>query len=264
MYGLNVSRAIYFLDQTLKRDSASGYWVGTESTAQMYEHGIATLALCEALQMQPSEQLRDTCQLAVNFIVDSQFRDGGWDYHPGSPGDLSIAAWQVMALKSAISAKLRVPQRTITAVDHFLEKSRGGEFMYRYRDRKPTASMTAIGNLVQILRGRTREARSIEMAVEYLGEKGPSNNDLYFNYYATQLMFQYGGPPWQAWNYHMRDYLVRTQEIQGHAAGSWWFDGDYSNDIGGRLYTTCMSCLILEVYYRYLPVYGKPDEDFQF
>jgi hypothetical protein len=62
----------------------------------------------------------------------------------------------------------------------------------------------------------------------------------------------------------MRDYLVRTQDIQGHAAGSWWFEGDYSNDVGGRLYTTCMSCLILEVYYRYLPVYTKPTEDFQF
>ena len=263
-YGTNVSKAIYFLEQTFKRDSATGYWVGTESTAQMYEHGIATLALCEALQMQPSEQLRETCQLAINFIVEAQFRDGGWDYHPGSPGDLSVAAWQVMALKSAFSAKLRVPQRTISAVDRFLEKSRGGEFMYRYRDRKPTASMTAIGNLIQIFRGRSREARSISMAVEYLGERGPSNDDLYYNYYATQLMFQYGGPPWKAWNYKMRDYLVRTQEIQGHAAGSWWFEGDYSNDVGGRLYTTCMSCLILEVYYRYLPVYTKPTEDFQF
>lgn len=263
-YGPQISKAIYHLQLTLKRDSGSGYWVGTESLAMMYEHGIATLALCEALQMRPSPELKESCQLAVNYLVNAQFRDGGWDYHPGSPGDLSIAAWQVMALKSAISAKLDVPQRTVTSIDRFLEKCRGGEFMYRYRNRKPTASMTAIGNLIQLFRGRSREARSIAMAVEYLAETGPSNNDLYYDYYATQLMFQHGGPLWKAWNIKMRDYLVRTQETQGHSAGSWWFSGDHSNDVGGRIYTTCMGCLILEVYYRYLPVYAQPDVDFQF
>jgi len=264
VYGNNVANAIYFLQLTLKRDSGSAHWVGTESLAMMYEHGIATLALCEAYQMGPTPELKESCQLAVNFIVNSQFRDGGWDYHPGSPGDLSIAAWQVMALKSASSAKLGVPQRTITAMDHFLEKCRGGEFMYRYRDRKPTNSMTAIGNLIQLFRGRSREATSIEKAVKYLSEAGPSDKDLYYNYYATQLMFQHGGPLWQAWNYKMRDYLVRTQQTQGHTAGSWWFDGDFSNDAGGRIYATCMSCLTLEVYYRYLPVYAQPSVDFQF
>jgi hypothetical protein len=263
-YGTNVSKAIYFLQQNLKTNSGSGYWVGTESLAQMYEHGIATLALCEAYQMSNSAELKESCQLAVNYIVDAQFRDGGWDYHPGSPGDLSIAAWQVMALKSAIAGKLGVPQRTVSSVDRFLEKCRGGEFMYRYRDRKPTASMTAIGTLIQIFRGRSREARSIAMAVEYMGNEGPSSNDMYYNYYATQVMFHHGGPPWKAWNYKMRDFLVRTQLTQGHSSGSWWFDGDHSNDVGGRLYTTCMACLTLEVYYRYLPVYSQPGADFQF
>lgn len=264
-YGNTVSKAIYFLQQNLKTNSGSGYWVGTESLAQMYEHGIATLALCEAYQMRNSAELRESCQLAVNYIVEAQFRDGGWDYHPGSPGDLSIAAWQVMALKSAIAGKLGVPQRTVTSVDRFLEKCRGGEFMYRYRDRKPTASMTAIGTLIQIFRGRSREARSIAMAVEYMGNEGPSTNDMYYNYYATQVMFHHGGPPWKAWNYKMRDFLVRTQVTQGHSSGSWWFEGaDHSNDVGGRLYTTCMACLTLEVYYRYLPVYAQPGTDFQF
>lgn len=263
-YGEVVSKAIYFLQQNLKVGSSSAYWVGTESLAQMYEHGIATLALCEAYQMKASSELKESCQLAVNFIVEAQFRDGGWDYHPGSPGDLSIAAWQMMALKSAVAGRLGVPQRTITGMDRFLEKCRAGEFMYRYRDRKPTISMTAIGTLMQIFRGKSKEARSIAQAIEYMSNQGPSNEDLYYDYYATQAMFHHGGLPWKSWNYKMRDYLVRTQETQGHSAGSWWFPGDHSNDIGGRLYATCMSCLILEVYYRYLPVYAQPNIDFQF
>ncbi len=52
--------------------------------AQMYEHGIATLALTEAYQMSNDSSLKDPCQAAINFIVDAQYkRDGGWDYHPG-------------------------------------------------------------------------------------------------------------------------------------------------------------------------------------
>jgi hypothetical protein len=269
VYGSHVSQAIYYLQNTLKRDSTQGHWVGTESSAQMYEHGIATLALCEACHMKPSEELKESCQLAINYIVNAQFRDGGWDYHPGSPGDLSIAAWQVMALKSALSAKLAVPARTILGVDRFLDKSRSksrsGEFMYRYRDRKPTTSMTAIGNLLQLFRGRSPEYQRIELAVKHVGAKGPSESDMYFDYYATQLLFHRGGPIWEAWNTKMREYLVRTQELQGHSAGSWWFEDDYSNDIGGRLYVTCMACLTLEVYYRYLPIYEQPaGSDFQF
>jgi hypothetical protein len=62
----------------------------------------------------------------------------------------------------------------------------------------------------------------------------------------------------------MRDYLVRTQTPNGHMRGSWLFDDDHSNKIGGRFYGTCMACLILEVYYRYLPVYGADADEFRF
>jgi hypothetical protein len=85
-YGQTVSKGVYFLLQNLRTNSSSGYWVGTEASAQMYEHGIATLAICEAYQMLGSGELKDVCQMAVNFIVEAQFRDGGWDYHPGTPG----------------------------------------------------------------------------------------------------------------------------------------------------------------------------------
>ena len=77
-YGIHVRKAIYHLEDKLKRSSGSAYWVDSTSLHQMYEHGIATLALCEAYQLQPSPELKNSCQLAVNFIVEAQFRDGGW------------------------------------------------------------------------------------------------------------------------------------------------------------------------------------------
>ena len=79
---------------------------------------------------------------------------------------------------------------------------------------------------------------------------------MYFNYYATQVLHHLGGSGWQRWNLRMRDYLVDTQEQTGHERGSWYFKEAWS-DRGGRLYTTTLSILTLEVYYRYLPMYGE-------
>ena len=263
-YGEVVTKGIYFLQQSLRRTSDSGYWVDTVASAQMYEHGIATLALCEAYQMTQAGELKESCQLAVNFILKAQYRDGGWDYHPGRPGDLSIAGWQVLVLKSAAATDLIVPREAVEGIDRFLDSNRAGEFMFRYRGGKPTKSMTAIGVLLQIFRGKTKDARSVANGIEYLSNQGPSGVDMYYNYYATQAMFQIGGRSWKNWNYYMRDLLVKTQSPSGHLRGSWMFEGDHSNKVGGRFYSTCMACLILEVYYRYLPVYGQTSEDFRF
>ncbi len=79
---------------------------------------------------------------------------------------------------------------------------------------------------------------------------------MYYNYYATQVMHHYGGYEWAQWNAAMRDYLVSTQSKQGHETGSWFFEGtDPGAFPGGRLYCTALATMILEVYYRHLPLY---------
>jgi hypothetical protein len=54
----------------------------------------------------------------------------------------------------------------------------------------------------------------------------------------------------------MRDYLVKSQATDGHEAGSWYFDESHASH-GGRLYTTAMATMTLEVYYRYMPLYQE-------
>ena len=59
----------------------------------------------------------------------------------------------------------------------------------------------------------------------------------------------------------MRDYLIATQAKANsrggsHEAGSWYFP-DRHGDKGGRLYNTAMAVMILEVYYRYMPLYRQ-------
>ncbi len=271
-YSDNVQRGVYFLIQNLKKQSNRGYWLTEVAAADMYEHGIATLALCEALQMNgDAELLSKSCQETINHIIYAQ-HDGGWGYHPKMAGDLSIVGWQVLALKSAVSAKLVVNEHTIRGMDQFLKQHVRNDFMFVYRNGlKPTASMTAIGTLMRIFRGWSKTDPAILKAIEYLSKEGPSSTDLYYNYYATQVLFQFGGKPWIDWNTKMREYLINTQEREGHMAGSWWFPGErgnvsntIANQKGGRLYVTAMACLTLEVYYRYLPVNEPVKAEFQF
>ena len=82
--------------------------------------------------------------------------------------------------------------------------------------------------------------------------------DTYYWYYATQVMFNLGGPQWDQWNRLMRHTLIETQCKEGCAMGSWDPERptlDVWSGKGGRIITTAMSTLTLEVYYRYLPLY---------
>jgi hypothetical protein len=69
-------------------------------------------------------------------------------------------------------------------------------------------------------------------------------------------MFHLQGEHWKQWNEAQRDRLVQSQaQAQaGGAAGSWDPKDRWEND-GGRLYATSLRLLMLEVYYRHLPLY---------
>lgn len=222
----------------------------------MYAHGIATMALCEAYAMTQDHSLRQSARDAMDFICFAQHSKGGWRYYPGQPGDTTVFGWQMMALKSAAMAGLRVPSSVITKGERFLDSvqtSKGAYYGYLNRGKDP--GPTAIGLLIRMYSGWNRNDARLRSGVEYLAAAGPSQHDMYFNYYATQVIHHYGGPEWPAWNRKMRDYLIETQATRGHELGSWFFSDEHGSD-GGRLYTTAMCIMILEVYYRHMPLYG--------
>ena len=65
------------------------------------------------------------------------------------------------------------------------------------------------------------------------------------------------GYEWDTWNRKMRELLVHTQvrNTKDCANGSWAPENDAWGRRGGRLMQTSLSCLTLEVYYRYLPLF---------
>jgi hypothetical protein len=225
----------------------------------MYGQGLAAIALCEAYGMTHDPGLKELAQRSIDFIVHAQDRNGGgWRYAPGQPGDTTVTGWQLMALKSGQMAGCQIPSPTWFLAERFLDSVQSEEgAKYGYMSPEPRPATTAVGLLCRMYSGWDHDHPAIEHGVAYLSKLGPSKEEdgLYFNYYATQVLRHYGGPLWDAWNARLRDALVAAQATEGHEAGSWYFPGSKHSEAGGRLYTTSITIMTLEVYYRYLPLY---------
>jgi len=256
-YKKNVQAGLYYLINRMKITKDGGDLSYEQGV--MYGHGLASIALCEAYGMTKDTGLAEPAQQAVNFIVYAQDPNGGgWRYTPHQPGDTSVVGWQLMALKSAHMAYLNVPPKTIKGVVNFLNSVQkdSGAF-YGYVSPGRGEATTAIGLLCRMYLGWKHDEPALGRGVEFLSDRGPMQNNMYYNYYATQVLHHYEGPEWKKWNDKMRDYLVEAQARSGHEQGSWFFGGDDASAQGGRVYTTAMCAMTLEVYYRHLPIYRK-------
>ena len=260
-YQDTVKRGLYYLTSQMLMTSQGGDLRGAGT---MYAHGISTIALCEAFAMTHDKALEPFAQKAIDFIVSAQdARGGGWRYFPGVPGDTTVTGWQVMALKSGQMAYLRVPYETIERAGRFLDSvqvEKGARYTYLpHRKEGKELTTTSVGLLCRMYMGWPKDHAGLRKGVELLSREGPSmlgsNSNMYYNYYATQIMHQYGGEPWETWNSQMREFLVRTQAHEGHESGSWYFDGGQAQK-GGRLWVTAAAIMTLEVYYRHMPLYA--------
>ncbi|QEG25109.1 prenyltransferase/squalene oxidase repeat-containing protein [Mariniblastus fucicola] len=239
--------------------------LGGSGPQPMYAHAIATIALAEAWAMTGDVEYRKAVTEAYRYTVVSQHRRGGWRYTPQSPGDMSVTGWQVMAIKACQSAGVKADKETMLKAKEFVDSlafADGVQYGYRMigdgdlepsnPKRKP--SCTAIGNLMQMYFGRELEHPHLRGACQLLADAGSSDTDIYYNYYATLVLHQARAPQWKRWNQTVRDHLEKTQRKHGHEAGSWFFP-DLHGNVGGRLYTTAMAVMTLEVYYRFMPLY---------
>ncbi|MEM9368210.1 MAG: hypothetical protein AAGD07_19615, partial [Planctomycetota bacterium] len=239
-----------------------------EGAGNMYSHGLASIVLCEAYAMTEDPALAGPAQAAVNFIVATQCNDGGWRYRPRAAdgGDTSVVGWQVMALKSGYMGHLIVPPQTIQGSLRFLDKvqSKGGAWYgYSGPQTRMNASCTAIGLLCRMYTGWDKNHPALLAGVDGLASRGVLKDDIYYNYYAAQVLRHVGGPKWEQFNATLRDWLVQTQAQSGGAKGSWFFKSSHM-DSAGRLAITSFATMILEVYYRHMPLYAEAEEEDEF
>lgn len=257
-YQQNVRKGLEWL---VSRQAANG---DLRSGETMYSHGIAAITLSEGFALTADSRLAEPVQRAIRFIDRARHRgEGGWRYDPGQEGDTSVLGWQVMALKSAQMAGVDVPSAAFRSAKDWLKRvahpARAG--LYAYQPGMPhTPSMTAEAMFTRLLLGIEPTDPSMRVSAEYLLEHLPDweeDPNTYFWYYASLALLQQQGPAWEKWNEAVSRELVEHQRRDGRAAGSWDPVGQWA-EVGGRVYQTAICTLILEVYYRYLPLYS-PD-----
>ena len=243
----------------LAQQFADGHFFKDVGDSKLYTHAQCTIAICELYAMTHDEELRKPAQDAVDYCVKIQTPQGGWRYNPGTGNDLSVTGWFAMALQSARMAGLEVPSSTFKRLSDYLDtvqKEYGSRYSYQRRQ-GATPAMTAEGLLCRQYLGWERDDQRLVDGVSYLLKYLPDWDDrnVYLWYYATQVMHHMEGEPWQRWNGVMRQLLPEKQEKR-RERGSWSPLGDRWGSQGGRLYTTCLSIYMLEVYYRHLPLYS--------
>jgi len=249
----------------------------------MYEHGMATLALVEscavarAAKQDPDPRYLAAAVKALYFIEQQQHNDGGWRYHPikSERSDTSVSGWQVLALKTAKEAEIGIGPACLAQVEKFFkscEIGHTGRTGYQGSSQL-TEATTGVGMLVhQFLLDRP-DSPLVTQAAPYLAQHaeqmwggqrrgGFGSTDYYLWYNCTLAMFRAGGEPWKRWNDVVRDTVLKLQVHQGCTRGSWPVQSDRWAGTGGRVYSTALAVLTLEVYYRYkserAKVYEQP------
>ncbi len=248
-YGKEVEKV---LDIVLKNCQASGLIASPSGGSPMYGHGFATLFLAEIYGMTQRQDVKEKLQMAVRLIVQTQNREGGWRYQPvPNDADLSVTICQVMALRAARNAGIKVPKKTIDNAIDYVKKSQepDGGFSYTLQGRGSGYARSAAG-LACLYYSGIYEGKEVENGVKYLAKARANNMQdghyYYGNYYATQAMFMSGGKSWETFWPVIRKELIQRQQNDGRWTGD-------ANDV----FATSMALIALQVPNRLLPILQK-------
>jgi len=265
-YQSNVFRGLNYL---LSVQDSDGFFANKATGIQKtYSQAQATIALCELFGMTADPKLKEPAELAVRYALSAQDDGGGWRYQPKETGDTSVTGWYVMALVSARMAGIEVPSDNLERIHKFLDtvqrkegfrgaNSDGEQYAYQAFS-PPKDSMTAEGMLCRMYLGWRTEDKRIVAGCEHIVRHpivtSIEGRDYYYWYYATNALHHAGGSSWRKWNDVMKEALPSLQIQAGRERGSWPPQGDPHGAAGGRLYSTVLSILCLEAYYRHMPL----------
>ena len=121
-----------------------------------------------------------------------------------------------------------------------------------------TESMTAAGILVRLLTGEDRNSADVRKGADLCLKKPPVWNpdagtiDMYYWLHGTVAMYRIGADDWRRWSAYLLKAALPHQHAEGSGSrtGSWDPVGPWGAD-GGRVYSTAVMTMMLEVAFRY-------------
>lgn len=261
-YGENVQKGLEFVLTCVHQDTG---FISRYDT-RMYSHAFATLFLAEVYGTTHDPVVGEKLRKAVSLIVNCQNATGGWRYMPqANDADMSITVCQVQALRAARNVGITVPKLCIDNAINYIRRSATWisptkvAFTYQplsLRETRVSFALTAAG--VTALHGAgVYEEEIVRKGLNYLidppyNDPHPRSNHYFYyygHYYAVQAMYMAGRfwpEYWRDWFPMIRDDLVKNQNP----------DGSWEDNVGKNC-ATAMAVLILQVPYRYLPIFQR-------
>jgi hypothetical protein len=252
-YGAHLDRCT---DLLLEYSGATGFIAEPDvaDSSPMYGHGFATTFLAEVYGMASRRELRGAVQRAVQLIVDTQNREGGWRYMPEPrEADISVTVCQLMALRAAHNTGIAAPRATIEAAVAYILRCQNPDGGFRYQPLAggESAFPRSAAAITGLFSAGVTEGPAIEQALGYLqqfrpGEPRAQDRGYYFyaQYYAVQAAWHAGGDVWRTWYPALRDELLRQQ-----LSGGSWNDQTVSSE-----YATAMALVALQAPNNFLPI----------
>lgn len=264
-WGENVRRALQWL---AARQDEEGC-IGGREKKYLYSHAIATLAVIQDFHMTKSPMLRPIAQRGVGFILATQTMGAGWRYLPErKQSDTSVTTWMALALAGARREGIAVPERAWAGIRIWLLKKTDlatGRVGYRERGDRgarladcvekfpPQEAMAACGLLCWLAAGRKtgdldvsrKVAERLRAALPTWDEEGRLV-DQYYWFFGTLAATSVNLGVREKWDPALRKALAERQVKQGCAKGS-WDPADPWGRVGGRVYSTAMGALALEL-----------------
>ncbi len=277
-YRMTVAKGVRWL---MKSQDGEGCFTSRSISNFSYNQAIATLAMIEAYDLSRLPSIKRSAKKGLAFCLSMQNPYKAWRYGvANSQNDVSVTGWMAMVLKAAKNAKLDFDERSLVwARDYIIEMTseetgrvgyvRPGEPTAREPSKKAefpsdeSEAMTAAGICTRIFSGEDpKNSRLVKLGIENLllkklpvWDQARGSIDMYYWYYGTLAMFQYGGVAWKKWNAAMKEAVIDRQRVDGAFSGSWDPKGPWAES-GGRVYSTALMTMCLEVYYRYGRVFG--------
>jgi len=264
-YADNVKKALRYV--LANADPNTGIIAaGQENGRTMYPHGFGMLFLASAYGMESNPAVRARMKTVIDkgieLIASAQSDLGGWYYTPNSGDEGSVTVTQLQALRAAHNAGFIVPQDTIDAAIHYLELCRTpeGGIRYSFNSGNSTRLPISAAALPCLYSTGDYESEMAEDCLEYVFKSycldgndsqwsKRSGHDFYGHYYAAQAFYQAGDKYWDTYFPTARDQLINMQGQAGR--GAWNGDGV------GPVYGTAMALTILQLPYKYLPIYQR-------
>jgi len=260
-YGQAIDRGVTYV---LERQQNNGLVVDKTGHGPMYDHGISTLMLSEVVGMMPKEQAartRKVLEKAVSVIMKaqqvrkSQRESGGWRYQLNSQdSDLSVTAWQLLALRAVKDVGCDVPAESIELAVGYVKKCSNGRGFAYQPGNGPTSTLTSAGILALQVCDHHEDAE-VANGIDFLQRQPMRFDDQWFfygAYYNAISVYKYGGGDWERTKSHLFQELLSNQQ----PLGGW--QARNPNERGhGAIYATSLGVLALTVEYGYLPIYQR-------